>query len=447
MSKSTTKQQKNKISLFPIIHPHASGIDVSDDEMVVALPINGFIELKYFECFTRDLQAIPRLLKEHNIDTVAMESTGVYWVCLFEILIEEGFEVYLVNARHVKNVTGRKTDETDAVWIQKLHSCGLLSASFQPSNLERSLRSLTRHRKSLVKTCSTYTNRMQKALELMNIKLHTVISDIDGKTGRLIIEAILQGERDAHILASLKDRRIKASQEVIIKSLEGYWQPEHLFELKQCYEMYKHHQQMIDECDAEIQRTLEQMINLRNEGDIQQIQPSEKRKRQYKNPISFDMTAYLKNLLGVDITQITGISELTALTIISEIGTDMSKWPTEHHFTSWLGLTPNTKISGGKTISSRVMKKKQNAGEAFRSAANSLYKSETPIGKFYKRIKSKAGPGKATVATARKMAIIVYKMIQTQAPYDPVALEKHQEQHKIHIINRLRKKLELLEAA
>lgn len=447
MSKSTKEQQKKKISQFPVINLNAAGIDVSDNEMVVALPIEGYIEVKCFKCFTRDLHALAALLEKHRIDTVAMESTGVYWVSLYKILQEKGFEVYLVNAKHVKNVTGRKSDENDAVWIQKLHSCGLLSASFQPDNQVRALRSIARHRKNLVRSGSTYVNRMQKALELMNIKLHTVISDIDGKTGKLIIEAILNGERDPKKLALLKDRRIKAPEEDIIKSLEGHWQKEHLFELNQCYKMYQTHQKMIQECDQQIEQQLKEMIASKNDGELPYIQPSKKRKIRYKNPVYFDMTAYLKKLVGVDLTEITGVSELTALTIISETGTDMSRWPTEHHFASWLGLTPNTKETGRKIISSHIMKKKQNAGEAFRLAANSLWNSKSTLGNFHRRIKAKAGPGKATVATARKIAIIFYKMIQTQTPFNPEALAKHQDNHKQHLIKQLKRRLELLQAA
>ena len=447
MSKSTKEPQKKKVSQLPVIHPKAAGVDVSDIEMVVALPVKGYVEVAAFKCFTDDLNSLANLLEENGVDTVAMESTGVYWVSLYEILRDRGIEVFLVNAKHVKNVTGRKTDEIDAVWIQKLHSCGLLSASFQPENLFRGLRSTTRHRKSLVRTSSTYLNRLQKALEQMNIKVHTVISDIDGKTGKLIIEAILNGERDPKKLAMLRDPGIKASEEDIIKSLEGHWKREHLFELKQCYELYQFHQSKIKECDEEIKKQMEGMIANLNDGELPTIQKSKKRKRQYKNKISFDMTAYLKELIGVDLTEITGISEITALTIISETGTDMSRWPTENHFTSWLGLAPNTKESGGKIISSRILKKKQNAGESFRNAANSLYKNKGPLGNFYRRIKSKAGPGKATVATARKMAIIVYKMIKTKTPFKPDELEKYQQKHKQHIINQLKRRIEILEAA
>jgi len=310
-----------------------------------------------------------------------MESTGVYWIPLFLLLQEYGFEVYLVNAKHVKNVSGRKDDESDAEWIQKLHRCGLLSASFQPDNMMRTLRSMVRHRKNLVRMSSGYINRMQKALEMMNIKLQTIISDIDGKTGKLIIEAILGGERNPEVLADLRDRRIKASREDIIKSLEGNWTAEHLFELKQCYKLYSYHQEMIDECDKEIEKQLIEQVASKNDGLILDL-PKVKRKAVKKNKVDFELTTYLKELIGVDVTEVFGISEITALTIMSEVGTDMSKWKTENNFTSWLGLAPNTKISGGKIISSRIQKKKHHAGQSFRMAANSLHNSKSPLGDF-----------------------------------------------------------------
>jgi hypothetical protein len=375
-----------------------------------------------------------------------MESTGVYWVALFLLLQEYGFEVYLVNAKHVKNVTGRKDDESDAEWIQKLHSCGLLRASFQPDNMTRTLRSIVRHRKNLVHTSSNYINRMQKALELMNIKLHTIISDIDGKTGLDIIEAILAGERNPEVLADLRDKRIKASREDIIKSLEGYWTTEHLFELRQCYQLYCIHRQMIEECEMEIEKQLIEQIASKNYGVIPQM-PKSIRKVSSKNKMPFDLTTYLKKILQVDVTEVFGISEISALTIMSEVGTDMEKWKNEHHFTSWLGLAPNTKISGGKVISSRIMKKKQHAGQAFRMAANSLYHSKSPLGDYYRRIKSKAGAGKATVATARKLAIIYYKMVSNKEAFNQKAMEDYQQKYKEKKINQLKKKIALLEAA
>jgi transposase len=443
----TKKEEVKRISQLTVINPTAAGIDVSDKEMMVAYPINAEqLEVRAFECYTQDLYCLANTLKGHGITTVAMESTGVYWVSLFLLLQGYGFEVCLANAKHVKNVTGRKDDESDAEWIQKLHSCGLLQSSFQPDNQTRTLCSLVRHRKSLVQTSSAYLNRMQKALELMNIKIHTVISDIDGKTGIRIIEAILAGERDPEVLANMRDKRIKASREEIVKSLEGYWTTEHLFELRQCYKLYCIHREMINDCDKEIEKQLIEQIASMNGGVVPEL-PEVKRKASGKHKVSFNLTAYLKEILGVDVTQVSGINELSALSIMSEVGTDMSKWKNEHHFTSWLGLAPNTKISGGKVISSRIMKKKHYAGQAFRMAANGLYKSESPLGNHLRRIKAKAGPGKAVVATARKLAIIYYKMVSNKEAYNPNLLIEYQDAYKQKKINQLKKRIAQLEAA
>lgn len=448
MNKVKTKKEKvKKISQLTVINPNVAGIDVSDTEMMVACPINSEeLGVKSFGCFTRDLHEIVKHLKENNINSIAMESTGVYWIALFLLLQENGFEVYLVNAKHVKNVTGRKDDESDAEWIQKLHSCGLLRGSFQPDNMTRVLRSMVRHRKVLVRTSSTYINRMQKALELMNIKLHTVISDIDGKTGTRIIEAILAGERNAEILANMRDRRIKASREEIIKSLEGYWTKEHLLELRQCYQLHLIHRQMINELDKEIEKQLAEHVASINEGILPEIK-NVKRKVSGKNKIQFNVTSYLNELLKVDVTEIFGISELSALTIISEVGLDMTKWKTEHHFTSWLGLAPNTKKSADKVISSRIMKKKHYAGQAFRVAASSLYNSKTPLGDYFRRIRTKAGTPKAIVATARKIAIVYYKMVKNKEAFNPKALLDYQQKYKQKKILQLKKKIASLEAA
>jgi transposase len=447
MGKIKTKKEEVKmISRLSVINPTAAGIDVSDTEMMVAYPIDSEkLEIRAFGCFTRDLHSLAQCLKSHGVTTIAMESTGVYWVALFLLLQEYGFEVYLVNAKHTKNVTGRKEDESDAEWIQKLHSCGLLRASFQPDNMMRTLRSIVRHRKNLVRTSTNYINRMQKALELMNIKLHTIISDIDGKTGLLIIEAILAGERNPEILADLRDRRIKASREEIIKSLEGYWTKEHLFELRQCYQMYCAHREMIRECDLEIEEQLIEQIASKNEGIIPQIQKIKQKSGKHKIP--FNLTGYLNEMLGVDVTKVVGISEISALGIMAEAGVDMTKWKNHNHFASWLGLAPNTKKSGGKIISSKVPKKKHYAGQAFRIAASSLYNSKSPLGDFYRRIRAKAGAGKAVVATARKLAIIYYEMVLKKEAFNPNALSEYQQKYKLKKINQLKKKIALLEAA
>lgn len=270
MYKTKVKNPKKKnVATFPLVNIDSAGIDISSREMAVAVPSDRDDDpVRFFGSFTCDLHAIARWLQSCEIRTVAMESTGVYWVQLFLILQDYGFEVYLVNSKHVKNVTGRKTDQSDAVWIQKLHSCGLLRNSFQLDNATRTLRAMVRHRKNLIRSGAMYVNRMQKALEQMNIKVHTVISDILGKTGTSIIEAILSGERNAATLAALADRRIKASKEEMIKSLEGDWRDEHLLELRHNRELYCFHQQKIEECDKQIQGHLLEQIAQHNEGDV-----------------------------------------------------------------------------------------------------------------------------------------------------------------------------------
>jgi len=450
MSKVSLKKQKKKhVATFPLVNIDSAGIDISDKEMMVAVPVDRDEEfVRAFGSFTCELHQIAKWLKSCKISTVAMESTGVYWVQLFLILQDYGFEVYLVNSRYVKNVTGRKTDESDAMWIQKLHSCGLLKNSFQPDNATRTLRALVRHRKSLVKGGSAYVNRMQKSLEQMNIKVHTVISDILGKTGTLIIEAILSGERSAATLAGLADRRIKASKEDMVKSLEGDWRAEHLFELKHSYEIYSYHQTKIEECNQQIEQQLLEQIADKNGGDISFLDANKTAtKSGQKNQVSFDLKLYLKSLLGVDPTEIFGISEISTLEIVSETGTDMSKWPSEKHFASWLGLAPNNKISGGKIISSRIMKKKHNAGQAFRMAANSLYRSQNPLGDYYRRIKARQGAGKAVVATARKLAVIYYNMVSKKEGFNPNQLLEYQEKYKQKKIRSLEKRLADLKEA
>jgi len=449
MDKSSKKKSGvKKITQFEIIRHQVAGVDVSDNAgMIVAYPLNGHeIAIEEFECYTCDLRRLSSRLKEYRIESVAMEATGVYWIPLFLLLQEDGFEVYLVNSKHVKNVTGRKDDEGDAEWIQKLHRCGLLSASFQPDNLTRSLRSAVRHRSGLVSTRSCYLNRMQKALEQMNIKFHTVISDMDGKTGLRIIHAVFEGERNAEKLASLCDPRIKATRAEMVKSLEGFWSETHLFELRQCYKAFHFHNDLIEECDRELEKILLEMTAMKNEGLIPEMEDV-KRKKNYKRPVQINVTAYLKELNGIDITGITGISEISALTILSEAGTDMSKWKTEKHFTSWLGLAPNTKKSGGKVISSRVPKKKHYAGQAFRMGAMSLRNNKGPLGDYYRRIRTYAGAPKAIVAVARKLAVIYYHMMTSKQSFNPVELEKSQEKYKERKIKQLERKLDKLKKA
>lgn len=434
---------------FSLVNPHAAGIDVGDTEMVVAVSSNACDQnVRTFGAFTCDYEQIICWLQECKVTHVALESTGVYWVQLYLLLQQADFEVTLANAKHIKNVSGRKDDENDAMWIQRLHSCGLISGSFQPDLQTRCLRDLMRHRRSLVGDQSRCTNRIIKALELMNIKVQTVISDIDGKTGKAIVEAILAGERDATTLASLADRRVKAPKETLIKSLQGNWNTQHLFLLRQQYSTYQFISAQIKETDLQIEQQMPNLIASVHQGELPVINMQYPRKRSTrKNAIPFHATAHLNTLLGTDLTQIPGISEVSALEIISEIGTDMNPWPTENHFTSWLGIVPNTKKSGGKIISNKIMKKKHRAGQALRIAASTMYHSKSPLGDFFRRKQAKGGPSKAILATATKIAISIYMMIKNKNPYQPQRMKEAQDKFKQAQIRKLENRLAQLKSA
>ena len=444
----TEKVKRKNIEQFAIINSRVAGVDVAENRMDVAYPVSATeIEFRVFGTYTRDLQEIVQVLKANEIDSVAMESTGVYWIPLFLLLQENGIEACLVNSAHVKNVCGRKKDEEDAEWIQRLHRCGLLAASFQPDSFTRELRATVRTRNTFVRNCTDVLNRIQAALEQMNIKIQAVLSDIDGVSGIRIIEAILSGERDPHKLASLRDSRVKASEEEIVKSLEGRWTKEHLFTLKVQYESYKFNKAQIAACDEYLAEMLAEEVKKKEKPvsspDVEPI----KRKKNRKNAMTKNITELLYAINEVNVTEITGISETSALAILSEVGSDMSRWHNYKHFTSWLGLAPNTKISGGKILSSKVPKRKQQAGQAFRIAALSIANSKTPLGDFYRRIRSKAGKGKAIVATARKLAVIYYHMISTKTSFNAQALADYQSQYKEHKIKQLERTLAKLKAA
>jgi transposase len=419
---------KKKEGGFHIVHPNAAGIDIASQMHYVAVPPDrDDMPVKKFGSFTVDLHEIAKWLKECNIDTVAMESTGIYWVQLYLILEEYGFEVYLVNARHIKNVTGRKSDVLDCQWILQLHTYGLLNRSFQPESITRELRSYMRQRKNLTESYAVEIQLMQKALDQMNIKLHNVISDITGKSGQEIINAILLGERDAIKLSGLADKRIKATREDMIKSLEGNWRDEHIFELKQAYDLYLIFKDKILECDQQIEKVL-QKLQANDGSDL--TDKAETRKVYSKNRFIFNATDYLKGIVGVDLTKIFGISELIATEIISETGVDMSKWSTKKHFTSWLNLVPNNRISGGKLLKPKKVKKKNKAGQAFLMAAFALQRSDHWLGEFYRRIKAKNGPAVATKATARKLALIFYDMVKSKKEFAPISIDTYNQHFK-----------------
>jgi len=418
------------------IRPNAAGIDIASRIHYVAVPEDrDELYVRQFGSFTEDLHKIAQWLKKCKIDSIAMESTGIYWIQLYLILEEYGFEVFLVNARHIKSVSGRKSDVLDCQWIQQLHSYGLLSPSFQPDSLIRELRTYMRQRKSLTESCNREVLHIQKAFEQMNIKLHCVISDICGKTGQLMINAILSGERDPYKLIVHVDPNIKASKEEIIKSLHGNWREENVFELRLAYELYLIFKEKINECDLQIEGVLNKLTN-ENESHPEEIP---KRKVYSKNRLGFNATELLFCLLGVDVTKIFGISELLALEIISETGIDMTKWPSKKHFTSWLNLAPNNRISGGKQLKPKKTQKKNKAGQAFLMAAYSLQRSNHWLGIYYRRMKTKSGPLVANKATARKLAIIFYDMVKSKSEFEPIQSEEYQSRFKEQRLKYLQK--------
>jgi transposase len=452
-SSNEPKGKRLNVLTMPVVNPDAAGIDVAATMHTVAVrPGADKVSVREFGAFTEDLYQIAAWLKECQVTTVAMESTGVYWKQLYLVLIEQGFEVALVNAHHVKNVTGRKTDMDDAMWIQKLHSCGLLRSSFLPDDATESLRSLVRHRKRLLEDSSKYVLRMQKALELMNIKLHGVISDLMGKTGKAIVQAILAGERKAENFLQYIDPHIKAASETIRKSLVGNWRAEHLFLLEENYKLYEFIQQRVGRCDQEIEQYLQKQAAVSNEGIIEEVpqQNIEKKKRKgkVKNHPAFNVRDYLKKIHGVDVMEIFGINASTALEILAETGTDLSKWEDENKFVNWLNLCPNNKITGGKLISSTVLKKKAGvATKAFRAAANGLQRSDNWLGDYFRRKKAKGGNKYAIIATARKLAIIYYKMVRYKQSFKPLDVEEYREKYKAAKIAMLEKQLAKLKAA
>lgn len=397
--------------------------------------------MRRFGAFTEDLHLLADWLKVHNITSVAMESTGVYWIPLFQILESRGFEVYLVNARHMKGVPGRKTDVLDCQWIQYLHSVGLLRSSFRPTGPICAVRSLLRHRQNLVETAATFVQRMQKALMEMNLHLHHVISDITGTTGLAIIEDILAGQRDPKTLAKHRDYRIKASVATIAKALVGDYRREHLFCLRQNFQAYQSFRQLILDCDQEIETTL---AKLSTKTNLPLPTPTKKPRKPERNQPEFDLRSHLYRAQGVDVTQIDGIGLNIAHTLFTEIGPDLSKFPTDKHFASWLGLCPDNRISGGKILSSRTRHVPHRASKAFRMAAQSVGNSHSPLGTYHRRIRARLGPAKANTATAHRLARIYYHVVKNRSPFDPSILENSIRQDPVKLEKRLRSQAKLL---
>jgi transposase len=424
------------------INPAAAGIDVGSEFHVVAVPCNRDERpVRTFRTFSGDLHKLADWLKEVGISTVAMESTGVYWIPVFEILEARGFEVLLVNARDVKTVPGRKTDVNDAQWLQQLHQHGLLRGSFRPRDGLVRLRAFLRHRERMVEYAASHIQHMQKALMQMNVQLHHAVTDITGKTGMRIIRAIVSGNHAPEKLAAYRDVRCSASAETIREALTGNYRPEHLFALKQSLELYDFHQAKITECDAEIEAVL-------GELNKQRVTPEEPlpavRHAKGKNEPRFDSRPALYTLLGADLSQIHALGPYTVLRLVAECGDDMAKWPTGKHFASWLTLAPGNKISGGRILSSKTRRSSNRAATLLRIAAVNVGRTQTALGAFYRRLAARVGKAKAVTATARKLAILFYRALRFGMKYaDPGAsyYEERYRQRAIHNLHRRAKSL------
>ena len=406
----------------PLVESHAAGIDVGAREMYVAIPADRDRRpVRVFATFTADLAALVDWLVDRGITTVAMESTGVYWVQLCQMLVDRGVRVCLVNARHMKNVPGRRTDWHECQWLQYLHSVGLLRGAFRPERDICAVRTVMRHRSELVKMASQHVLHMQKAMTQMNIQLHHVISDITGVTGLAIVDAILGGERSAVELAKLRREGIRADQETIRKSLEGDWRAEHLFTLRQSREMYGIYWKQIEACDREIVQQLTG-FEARVDANEKPLPPDSKgrgakRKSKRAGDFRFEVRPEAYQLFGVDVTQIPGVGGI-ALGLFSEVGRDLTRFATAGHFASWLGLCPDNDKSGGRVLWTGIRKIQNRAAGMFRMAAHSLHRSATPLGGFSRRMKAKLGPQAGISATAHKIAIIFYTLVKNQVEYD-----------------------------
>jgi transposase len=429
----------NKMISMPVVNPNAGGIDIGSTSHFVCVSQDN---VKEFPVFTTDLHEIAKHLLFYGVKTVALESTGFYWRPLFLLLQDYGLEVFLVNARHVKNVKGHKTDVVDSKWLQLIHSIGLLSNSFQPDVFTHQLRVYTRHRKSLIEDASKYITKMIKVLVLMNIQLKAVLRDITGESGTRVIEAILNGERDAKNLEGLVSLQCESDRKDIEKALTGDWRPEYLFELQQCYDFYKYYWQKIKETDVEIEKLL---INRSNESK-HEVSKSDykpvKKKQHQKNDPNFKVEAYAYEMTGgVDLTQINGVGVSTILTLMSETGFDLSKFKTAKHFASWLGFAPNRKISGGKQLSSRTRKKTNPLAKVIRDAANAAGNSKSRLGDFFRRIAYRKSRMAAITATGRKICVIIYNMLKAKTPFCYEFSEQEQERIKIAKVKNILKTL------
>lgn len=439
MTKTATDNQPG----LEMVNPAAAAIDIgSTMHMAAVNPDSDDMPVRAFGTFTQDLHDLAAWFQSCGVTSVAMESTGVYWIPAFEILEQQGFDVILVNARHAKNVPGRKTDVSDAGWLRQLHSYGLLRGSFRPSAEIASLRAYLRQRERLVEYAAAHIQHMQKALMEMNLQLHHVVSDITGATGMRIIRAIVAGERDPDVLASLRDTRCHSSVETIRASLVGNDRDEHVFALTQSLELYDFYQEKMLECDRKLETAISD-LTIRAEQQLPPL-PKARTKTKQVNAPSFDVRAALYGVLGVDLTQIHGLGPSLALKLIGECGADLRAWPSAKHFTSWLCLAPGNKISGGKLLSSRTRRSSSRAAALLRLAAVTIGRSDTALGAFYRRLAARIGKQKAVTATARKIAVLFYNTLRFGMTYRDPGAVAYEERHRGRVLANLQRRARAL---
>jgi transposase len=428
--------------LFPV-HPAAAAIDVGAALHVAAVgPDRDKEPVRTFRTFTDDLHRLADWFAQCGIRTIVMESTGVYWIPVFEILEQRGFEVMVVNARNAKHVPGRKTDVSDAQWLQRLHEYGLLRASFRPEAEIAGLRTYLRQRERLLDYAAAHIQHMQKALIQMNLQLHHVVSDITGVTGMTIIRAIVAGERDPNVLASHRDRRCHASVEMVCQALVGNYREEHVFALTQALELYEVYQTKVAACDEQIEAILKR-LKKNAPPPASKLLPVRQRTHQPNAP-AFDARGALHAILGVDLTQINGLGPYLALKLVGECGTNLAAWPTAKHFTSWLGLAPHNKISGGKVLSSKTRRTSNRAASLLRLAAGTVGRTDTALGAFYRRLSARVGKAKAITATARKIAVLFYNTLRHGMAYADPGATYYEDRYRQRVLNNLQRRAKSL---
>jgi transposase len=432
-------KRQSKPEGLPIVHARAAGIDIGSRFHVVAVGSDLSDEpVQTFEAFTADIQRMADWLIAVGVKTVAMESTGVYWVPVYEVLESRGIEAVLVNARQARAVPGRKSDVNDAQWLQRLHACGLLHASFRPGRDIAALRAYLRVRERHLDYAAAHIQHMQKALTFMNLQLHHVVSDIAGETGLKIIRAIVNGQRDPKVLATLRDVRCKASAETICASLVGNYQPEHVFALTQALTLYDFYQLRVAECDAQIEGVLRLLAAQKPQPPTSL--PKARHSTKQRNAVGFDVRALLYQLTGIDATQIHGMGPYLTLRLVGECGTDLSRWPTAKHFTSWLTLAPGCKISGGKVLSAHTRKTANRAVALLRLAAVAVGRTNSALGAFYRRLSARIGKAKAVTATARKIAVLFYNAMRFGTQYQDPGADHYEQKYRERVIKQLRRR-------